>query len=398
MLPDLDASGDAAAEGSSPESGVDAALDAEATRPDAGVLFVPSHIYPDYTLTAPSVHITSDTIVDTSAGTITLNGAAPAALATMVHSGDVSVWSVGKLAIDSGVTLEVVGSRPLVVVSAGVVLIDGVFAVYSDRKRPGPGGAAPSSGAGKGADGIRPTSTVASGGGGAGHVTAGGAGGTQGAAAGGVEGPIVNANDALLVGGAGGGNGGGFAGNVCSDPTRGTGGFGGGALQISAVGKITISSTGVIDAGGGAGLGGCKEGLPDDHLTGGGGGGAGGLVVLESTTAIDLQLGGEIAAGGGGGGEGGSTLDHGADGESGLSQSASISAMGGTGNGGGAGGNGGYGTVGTANSPFGGFGGVVGTGGGGGGGSVGHLFLGSRAPSTPTVNGKVGAMRSDFAF
>jgi hypothetical protein len=324
-LPDLDASGDATVGDAStpePEAGLDAAsLDAEATRPDAGIAFVPSHIYPDYTLTAKSVLIANDTLVDTGARTISVNGATPVLIAEMVASGDAAVWSVGKLTINAGVTLEVVGARPLVVVAAGDVAINGFFAVYGDRKRPGPGGAAPATGAGKGGNGAKAAGTDASGGGGAGHATAGGAGGAQGAVAGGKPGPIVNADGGLLVGGAGGGHGGGFPG-TCTSPTRGKGGFGGGALQISAVGQITLASTGVIDAGGGAGLGGCKSAAPDDVITGGGGGGAGGMVVLESPTGVELKGGAEIAAGGGAGGEGGSASDPGQDGESGISQQA----------------------------------------------------------------------------
>jgi hypothetical protein len=396
-LPDLDASGDAtASEASTPEGGLDAAsLDAEATRPDAGVVFVPSHIYPDYTLTAKAVHISTDTVVDTGARTISVGGASPVPIAEMVPSGDVAVWSVGDLTIDSGVTLEVVGARPLVVVASGDVAVNGVFAVYGDRKRPGPGGAAPASGTGKGGNGAKAAGTDASGGGGAGHATNGGAGGAQGAVAGGTPGPIANADGALLVGGAGGGHGGGFPG-TCTDPTRGKGGFGGGALQISAVGKITIAGTGVIDAGGGAGLGGCKSAGPDDIVTGGGGGGAGGIVVLESPSGIELKSGAEIAAGGGGGGEGGSTSDPGKDGESGISQPARA-ATGGGGSGGGSGGAGGYGVFGSASAPFGGFAGVSAAA-GGGGGAVGQVFLGVRTASTRKVGGSIAALRSDFAF
>lgn len=397
MLPDLDASGDAAGDASAPEAGIDAALDAEATRPDAGVTFVPSHIYPDYTLTAAAVVIGADTLVDTTAGTISIDKATPVPLTAMVHSGAVSVWSVGSLTVNDGFALEVVGSRPLVIVSASTVLIDGRIDVYGDRKRPGPGGAAPSSGSGKGGNGTKPANDTGSGGGGAGHATAGTTGATQGGAAGGFAGAITNTDGALFIGGGGGGNGGGFGAAACTDPTRGKGGFGGGALQISAVGKITISGTGYIDAGGGAGLGGCKNNPPDDVVTGGGGGGAGGLVFLESVAGIDLQIGSEIAAGGGGGGEGGSTSDPGKDGESGLAHPAVV-ANGGTGSGGGAGGNGGYGVLGAAAAPSAAFPGGPGAAAGGGGGAVGQVFLGVRVSSTRTVNGSIAALRSDVPF
>ncbi|NOZ86795.1 MAG: hypothetical protein GXP49_11085 [Deltaproteobacteria bacterium] len=88
-----------------------------------------------------------------------------------------------------------------------------------------------------------------------------------------------------------------------------TGGGGGGALQITAGEKITMS--GVINAGGGGGLGGNArtDAVEDKDCIGGAGGGSGGAVLLES---LEVALTGTIAANGGGGGGGGNN-----DGEAG---------------------------------------------------------------------------------
>jgi hypothetical protein len=376
------------------DASIDATLiDAEADRPDAGTTFVPSHILPVYSLTAPSVTIASDTVVDTSARTIAIGGSAPAPLTNMVHSDSVAVWSVGSFTLAVGVQLTVTGTRPLVIVSAGSVGLRGYIAAYGDAAGAGPGGSGAASGPGKGANGTKPGANDASGGGGAGHATLGGTGGTKGALGGGAPGVVTNANDAVLAGGSGGGHGGGFGiANVCSDPSRGRGGFGGGALQISAIGKIVVSASGGIDVGGGGGLGGCKNN-GQDHYTGGGGGGAGGLVVLESIAGVQIDTGAAIAAAGGAGGEGGDSIKMGEDGASGPYPSGT--AFGGNLNGGGAGGNGGTGAGASTTAPT---GGASGGSAGGGGGATGRVFLGARAPSVVSVGGGIAALRADFAF
>ncbi|MDB4933442.1 MAG: hypothetical protein JWP87_414 [Labilithrix sp.] len=391
---------DSAIDGAAPDSAVDdadvdaAPIDAEADRPDAGgVTFVPSHIQPAYSLNAPNVTIASDCVVDTTARTIAIGAAAPAPLTNMVHSDAFAVWSVGTLTINAGVHLTVKGTRPLVVVSAGNVTIRGHIDAYGNTVAPGPGGSGAAAGPGKGESGKKPGTNDASGGGGAGHATLGGTGGTKGAVTGGAAGAITNANGATLIGGSGGGHGGGFGvAGACSDATRGRGGFGGGALQISAIGKIVVTISGGVDVGGGGGLGGCKNN-GSDHYTGGGGGGAGGLVVLESLAGVQLDLGAVIAAAGGGGGEGGDSNKMGGDGESGPYPSGTAS--GGNLNAGGAGGSGGTGAATTAATPSAGFGGASA---GGGGGSAGRVFLGARAPAVVSVGGDIRALRTDFAF
>jgi hypothetical protein len=388
-VPDLDASLDV-----STDAPFDNGLpgDAEADRPDAGVVFVPSHIQPAYSLTAPNVTIATNSVLDTSARTITIGSGAPAPLTNLVHSGEVAVWSVGSFKLDFSVKLTLKGTRALVIVASKDVNLDGHIAAFGDKDVPGPGGSAAASGAGKGGNGVKPNSGDASGGGGAGHATAGGAGGTKGAAAGGAGGAAVNANDAVLAGGSGGGHGGGLPTAKCSDATRGRGGVGGGAIQISALGKLIVSTTGSIDVGGGGGAGGCKDNGMDQYR-GGGGGGAGGLVVFEAIAGIQIDFGAQIAAAGGGGGEGGSSKDMGGDGQSGP-YPAGI-ALGGALNSGGKGGNGGTGAGSSATMPD---PGVANDSAGGGGGSTGRVFLGTRSPSAILVFGTVAALRTDFAF
>jgi len=199
-----------------------------------------------------------------------------------VVDGNYAVLSVGALTVDK--ELFVRGSRPLVIVSAGEVLVSDVIHAEALNLVAGPGGSPSNAGAGAGG----PSTANNSGSGGAGHGLTGGTGGTScpsgacgflqccgpggGAGAGGAAyGTTVNE----LLGGSGGG------GANC-------GGAGGGAIQISAAGPITVSARGAIHAGGGAGNIGC-------------GGGSGGEIFLEGRGVI---VQGTLAANGGGGGAG----------------------------------------------------------------------------------------------
>ena len=385
---------DGAATGDASDAGeTDAIADAPLERPDAGVVFVPSHIQPVYSLVAPNVALATDALLDTSARTITIGAGAPAPVADLIHSDTFAVWSVGSFSIAPGVTLTLTGTRSLVIVAASTVELRGHIAAYGDGAVPGAGGLAGASGPGAGGNGGKASANDISGGGGGGHATAGGAGGKKNAGVAGTAGAIANANGAALVGGSGGGHGGGFTAAKCSDPSRGRGGVGGGAVQISAVGKILVASTGSIDVGGGGGSGGCKDNGSSDDFRGGGGGGSGGLVFFESVGGIQIDIGAELAAAGGGGGEGGDGNQMGLDGKAGPFPSST--APGGFSNVGGAGGSGGtaFGT--TAFAPGAGFAGSTA---GGGGGAAGRAFFGTRPPALLVVGGKVSALRSDFAF
>jgi hypothetical protein len=204
------------------------------------------------------------------------------------------VMVMASLDVEAGATLDVTGSRALVVVAAGDVVVDGTVSVTAQGSAAGPGGAAgggpgepgvTAAGGGGGAEG----GTRQSGGGGGGFGGGGGAGGSAEGAPGGGGG--ASRGTATLVPLLGGGGGGGGA-SQAGAGTGGAGGGGGGALQISTSGTIVIGPTGVVTAGGGGGGGGGTE-------AGGGGGGAGGGVLLEAAT-IDVT--GVVAANGGGGG------------------------------------------------------------------------------------------------
>lgn len=383
VLPDLDATS-AAGDGPAP-------TDAEADRPDAGTVFVPSHIQPVYSLAASDVTIAIDTEVDTTARTIKPAGGAATVSADLTLSPEgATVWSVGALTIDASMKLIVRGSRPLVIVATRAVTLNGAIDGAAGAVA-GPGGASPAMGAGKGADGMK-NNNDAAGGGGAGYASIGATGGLKNAALGGLGGAVTNASSTVLAGGSGGGHGGGFANNACNDATRGRGGPGGGAIQISALGKISVSSTGGIYVGGGGGSGGCKDSGGNDAYTGGGGGGAGGTVVLESVAGVELAALSLIAAGGGGGGEGGEGGKNGTDGQPGPY--GIIAATGGNGGNGGDGGAGGIGGGAFVTLPFPGF---LGDSGGGGGGAAGRLLIGTRGVA-PVVGGAINALRTDYAF
>lgn len=165
------------------------------------------------------------------------------------------------------------------------------------------------------------------------------------------------------------------------------GGRGGGALQLSVRGTLTIPSTGRIDAGGQPGSESAVQGI-------GPGGGSGGAILVEAST---LTLQGAVVANGASGTGGGATKASGQPGvegspnatpaEGGLPGSASCTVIGGTGNAsGGRGGKGaasgvaaGEGDSGTSangclSSP-----GTISGAPGGGGGGVGRIRIRSRS-------------------
>lgn len=156
-----------------------------------------------------------------------------------------------------------------------------------------------------------------------------------------------------LRGGCSGGNGG------KADGTSGGGGVGGGAIQVSVGGTLTVRG-GRLGARGGGGLSGQTN-------RGGGGGGSGGGVLVEATQ-LKLENGALVQAHGGGGGEGApSGVTRGEDGSaSSVTPAAGASATT-------PGGNGGNGATLTAPATVGGNGVQDGTAGGGGGGGLGRI-------------------------
>jgi hypothetical protein len=333
---------------------------------------LPSHVSADR-LKPGAPSLIGATAIDTTNLTIT-----PSPVQKFTFEADsngVAVLSVGAWTVNQDV--RITGSRPLIVVASDVVQISKIIDIGSRGRNAGAGGQ--SIGTGTGGNG-NTSGMQDSGGGGGGFGTAGAVGGASenGMAAGGLPGALHSSMISDFRGGSGGGVGG--SAGACAN-NLGTGGAGGGALQIFSAVSITMTAPGGINAGGGGGLGGCGS-----SASAGGGGGSGGLIFLEAPT---ITVGGKLSANGGGGGGGGINSggpggeddgDNGGDG-----QLTNMVASGGPGgeNNGDRGGNGGAGGAGitdpAAGSPQ--------TNGGGGGGAVGRIWLRTRgAPATSAGN------------
>jgi hypothetical protein len=243
---------------------------------------------------------------------------------TQIGGGNAVAIGVRGLTVSTGNTLNVIGSRPLWIAVDGNVQIAGTVSASASGAVPGAGGNL-TCGTSTGGTAQGNQGSNGSGGGGGGFGTAGGNGGVAGGFAIGAGG-VTRGNATLtpLVGGCPGGSGGGY---TCSV------GAGGGALQISASGSLTV--TGVVQSNGGVGANGCG------NDAGGAGGGSGGAILIEATTVTAAAA--TLKANGGGGGEsqGGGNL-----GGAGSTSAAAAGARGSDGGASGAGaGGGGYGRV-----------------------------------------------------
>lgn len=236
---------------------------------------------------------------------------------------------------------NVTGAKPLVLIGAMSIGINGAIDVGSHRNGTSGPGADPAACAAGG------TPTLDAGGPGGSFGTTGGAGGPS-------DGQLpvpaapATAKPANLRGGC--------PGTTGSGGNAGALGHGGGAIYLIA---DSIMLSGGINASGASGTG---AGLS----AGGGGGGSGGMIVLDAAT-INVTAGARIFANGGGGGEGGGGSNGGNDGVD--SAGPAITGNGGGGNAG-AGGDGGDGAFGTTAAQAGGNGADSGGGGGGGAGVI----------------------------
>jgi hypothetical protein len=209
---------------------------------------------------------------------------------TQAGGPEIVVLAARHFTIAAGATLRLTGSRPVVLAVFGNATVAGTVDANASGATPGAGGNATCTATRKGGEGTGSASGGASGGGGGGFGTAGAAGGDGGQGVPGVAGvaggtvPLVP-----LVGGCPGGLGGGCATNL--------GGAGGGSIQFSVAGTLSISGT--VRANGGIGVAGCaSEG-------GGGGGGSGGGILLEGST-VTSSASAVVQANGGKGGDGAS--------------------------------------------------------------------------------------------
>ena len=211
---------------------------------------------------------------------------------------EVLVASVENFTLEAGATLDVNGSRALLIAVWGTATIDGSIGADASSLTPGPGGAgalATATGCGGGPTGnFGLAGSPASGGGGGAFQGDGGGGGNSGGANG-----LGLAPPAIIRGGCAGGGGGAGSGSAAIR------GAGGGAIQISARVAIEVGADARIHAAGGGG------GPGRLALGGGGGGGAGGYIGLDAPA---VTIAGTISANGGSGGGGASDVADGATG------------------------------------------------------------------------------------
>ena len=242
---------------------------------------------------------TSDLSVTES---MTIDTATMGARRTQRDGSEVAVLVYGGVSI--GGTLRIVGPVPLVLIARDGITIGGTIDVSATDANPGPGGrrggespGASAAGPGNGRGGAHENTFEDGGGGGGGQCGTGGRGGdgdpdigtTARGGDGGGRTDFVG-DPETLRGGGGGGAGHGDGGRY------GAGGAGGGAVQLSSRGTITIGGS-VLARG--------SQGRPGTGGSGndgaGGGGGAGGWILVEAPSVI---IGGTLDASGANGGSG----------------------------------------------------------------------------------------------
>jgi len=249
----------------------------------------------------------------TDGGSFWCNGQ-PAPAATVISQdggADVVVLAVSQLSIPSGGSLSLTGSRPVIFAVWGDATVGGALSAAGASTSPAPPTLCDAQ------DGVADGILAAGGGGGGSHGGRGGDGGDGDATGHGGRAGTPSGTAALvpLRGGCPGGSGGRSA-----DPTGagGRGGAGGGAVQISALGTLTVSGTVTASGSGGQGGLGVLSGS-----NGGGAGGSGGAVLLEGMDVV-MPPGARLTANGGGGGGGGGVADGstGLDGQTGSANPA----------------------------------------------------------------------------
>jgi hypothetical protein len=234
------------------------------------------------------------------AGPKTLGGTLDTSTSSMCDPSSTTYCVIAANVLTVGST-NVTGARPLVLIGADSIVVEGALDAASHAGKPGPGAA----GASCPTFASNPTSNR---GGGAGGSLAGqgGLGGDADNAVGGMPAAIVMPIG--LRAGCRGQDGGGAA------THGGTGGLGGGVAYLIAGRLIEVKATAKVNASGAAGNGAtctgsaCSANPGTGETGGGGGGGAGGVLIFE---APSITSNGLIFADGGGGGEGSSGSNNG---------------------------------------------------------------------------------------
>jgi hypothetical protein len=329
--------------------------------------------------TVPSIEFSGSSTIDTVTGTVTNNGAAVQLPSNLIGD-DVRVFILKGMHVAG--TLKITGpEHSIAFVVDGDVTITGTIDVSADGLTPGPGGVLrsdPCNGTGSGT-----LELSNSGAGGAGHYDGGGNGGYGNGSSTLLAGGAQFRDDDLqpLVAGCFGGSKFEFINNQ-SQVSRGGGG--GGALQISASSRITISGVGKIDASGGGGQANGQFVIP------GAGGGSGGSVLLEAPEIVLDGPGVVVSTKGGGGSSSGTNAATRDGGDGGTDATP---APGGTTSSYASGGTGGTESAPPApgsNGPSSSF-----PDGGGGGGAVGEARFNNRSGALTPTNGAV--LRTRFS-
>jgi len=338
----------------------------------------------DPALPAPAVlSLNNSAVYDTDSGELTGPGGAttpPSAVVAQPSGAEVRALNLTSLDINGNGSLTVTGTKPLLIIVHGDATIDGAIDVAARSSgdaatsTPGPGGnLACGNSEGHAGSNADPVSLGGGGGGGGGaYGENGGDGGDGGGNSGGARGGRGTKNGdadiSPLRGGCPGGAGG-TDGNVTPN-AGGRRGDGGGALEITVQGALSVSGT--IDAGGSGG------GTHSAVRTGGGGGGSGGGILLDGDATVVTSTA-KVCANGGGGGEGGQVGQDSEGGGQGTCSETTAALGGNTSADGGDGGDGGR------------LGALAGTsakngsnnaGGGGGGGGVGRVRITGRTQRT----------------
>jgi hypothetical protein len=372
-----------------PLTDVDAAIDASIDAPaiDAPTALDIAHVSAaDEATLISTVDYTLGGVVtiDTATGTITPAPPTGVIVRPVMQEGGglaLLVISGRRIHVATGANVQITGTRGVVFAAQADIVVTGTLDASADLASPGPGGYPPSNGPGAGPDAIG-SQGFETGGAGASFATRGGAGGNatgQPATAPAPTAEYGTPTLSSLEGGSGGGNG-----RVTAITTPcGSGGAGGGAIQLSAS-SITVS--GLVRASGGGGEGGrrCTVSGTSDASSGSGGG-SGGSIYLQASTVSGA---GWLVANGGGGGGGGCvscSVSTGAAGDGGHDNATP--ALGGTSplTPAGLGGAGATAVQGAS--------GIAGGNAGGGGGGVGRIFLAIPAGATVPVNASPPAQR-----
>jgi len=257
--------------------------------------------YLDQSANASPLVLSGNAIIDTSAGTITDGDGTVLTVATAsVPATPVEILVVTVKSFEAA-NVKVRGTRALAIMSDGDVTIGGVMSVSAESYVPGPGsintldctamsGFANTSGGG--------------GSGGGGYGSAGGQGGDGGTLSGGAGG-APNGNQELvpLRGGCPGAA---ANGADSPDPLHRRKGQGGGAIQISARGRVRLGPGAFIAANGGGAKSYTGTPLYVCSVSGpltchnGSGGGSGGAILIEASSIEVPATAGLVANGGAG--------------------------------------------------------------------------------------------------